>query len=65
MPPIPTQKPKRLRVGYFSSDFRQHAVMYVMADIFDAHDRDQFEIYGYSFGPNDNSNLRKRITNSY
>ena len=65
MPPIPIQKPKRLRVGYFSSDFRQHAVMYVMADIFDAHDRDQFEIYGYSFGPNDNSNLRKRITNSF
>lgn len=65
MPPIPKQKPERLRIGYFSSDFRQHAVMYVMADIFDSHDREQFEIYGYSFGPNDNSELRKRIIDSF
>ena len=65
MPPVPTRKPERLRIGYFSSDFRKHAVMYVMADIFDSHDRERFEIYGYSFGPNDNSELRKRIINSF
>ena len=65
MPPASISKPKRLRVGYFSSDFRQHSVMYVMADIFESHDREFFEIYGYSFGPNDNSDFRKRIINSF
>jgi predicted O-linked N-acetylglucosamine transferase (SPINDLY family) len=64
MPPIPMQKPKRLRIGYFSSDFRAHSVIYTIADVFDAHDRERFEIYGYSFGPNDDSEIRKRIINT-
>ena len=64
MPPIPMQKPKRLRIGYFSSDFREHSVIYTIADVFDAHDRERFEIYGYSFGPNDDSEIRKRIINT-
>ena len=64
IPPVPTQKPKRLRIGYFSSDFRAHSVIFLIADILDAHDRDRFEIYGYSFGPDDNSKMRNRIINT-
>jgi len=64
MPPVPMQKPKRLRIGYFSSDFRQHSVAYGIANIFASHDREHFEIYGYSFGPNDDSEIRKRIINT-
>jgi protein O-GlcNAc transferase len=64
MAPVPIEKPKRLRIGYFSSDFRVHSVIYLIADIIDMHDRERFEIYAYSFGPNDNSELRKRIVNS-
>ena len=64
LPPVPIKKPKRLRIGYFSSDFKAHSVAFMIADILNAHDKNQFEIYGYSFGPNDSSNLRNKIINS-
>jgi predicted O-linked N-acetylglucosamine transferase (SPINDLY family) len=57
----PSQKPKRLRIGYFSSDFRQHSVAHGIVNIFASHDRDRFEIYGYSFGPDDGSELRQKL----
>ena len=60
----PIKKHKRLRVGYFSSDFRMHSLAFIMANIIEAHDKNNFEIYGYSFGPNDSSNLRNKIINS-
>jgi len=58
---VPVQKPKRLRVGYFSSDFRQHSVAHGILNIFTSHDRDRFEIYSYSFGPDDGSKIRQKI----
>ncbi|MBT5796475.1 MAG: tetratricopeptide repeat protein, partial [Porticoccaceae bacterium] len=57
----PSQKPKRLRIGYFSSDFRQHSVAHGIVNILASHDRDRFEIYGYSFGPDDGSELRQKL----
>lgn len=38
---------RRLRVGYVSGDFRQHAVAYFIEPILACHDKSQFEIYGY------------------
>ena len=64
LPTIPTQKPKRLRVGYFSSDFRQHSVGIGISNIFASHNRERFEIYGYSFGPDDGSKIRQKIIES-
>lgn len=37
----------RIRVGYFSSDFYDHATMHLFADVLRYHDRRQFEIFGY------------------
>ena len=42
-----TQK-KKIRVGYFSADFRKHAVMYLIKGLFELHDKEQFDIYIYS-----------------
>ncbi|MDE0784898.1 MAG: tetratricopeptide repeat protein, partial [Planktomarina sp.] len=57
----PLQKPKRLRIGYFSADFYNHATMYLMAKVFEAHDPERFEIYAYSFGLHCNGEMRQRI----
>ena len=57
----PTQKPNRLRIGYFSADFHNHATLYLMARLFEAHDSTKFEIYAYSFGPDDNGKMRQRL----
>lgn len=51
----------RLRVGYLSSDFREHPTGRLMAGLFEAHDRDAFEIHAYSYGKDDGSALRARI----
>jgi protein O-GlcNAc transferase len=45
-PPAP-----RLRLGYISGDFREHAVGTLIAEIFQHHDRSQFEVYAYSLSP--------------
>ncbi|WP_242062141.1 TIGR03032 family protein [Nostoc punctiforme] len=45
--PPPAPHPK-LRLGYLSADFRQHAVGTLIHQLFQYHDRSAFEIYGYS-----------------
>ncbi len=52
---------KRLRVGYVSGDYFNHAVAYLMGELFELHDRSQVEVIAYSYGPDDKSAIRKRI----
>ena len=61
LPTGPTHKPKRVRIGYFSSDFRDHSATWAILNILEAHDRERFEIYAYSFGPDDSGPMRKEI----
>jgi predicted O-linked N-acetylglucosamine transferase (SPINDLY family) len=51
----------RLRIGYLSTDFCQHAVACLIAELFELHDRQTFEVYAYSCGPDDRSAMRKRL----
>lgn len=64
-PPSPprhgARRPTRIRVGYVSSDFRDHAVAHVMAGIIDRHDRERFEICAYNLSDDDGSVWRRRI----
>ncbi|HEX3850153.1 MAG TPA: hypothetical protein VHW01_04255 [Polyangiaceae bacterium] len=41
----------RLRVGYLSSDLREHAVGYLMTEVFGLHDREKVEVFAYYCGP--------------
>ena len=47
--PIDSFKNKKIHVGYFSSDFKEHATMYLIASILELHDKSKFKIYLYSF----------------
>lgn len=51
----------RLRIGYLSADFHAHATAYLAAEVFECHDRDKFEIFAYSYGPDDGSAMRRRL----
>jgi predicted O-linked N-acetylglucosamine transferase (SPINDLY family) len=55
----------RIRVAYVSADFRQHPVSLLMAGMFECHDKSRFEITAISFGPDDNSEMRKRLEASF
>ena len=55
---------RRIRVGYVSCDFRNHATMHLMAGLFESHDRDRFEVFAYDYSAFDISDYRQRFTNS-
>ena len=59
--PAARARGQRLRIGYASADFHDHAVAHLMVGLFERHDRERFEIYGYSFGHDDGSDYRRRI----
>jgi predicted O-linked N-acetylglucosamine transferase (SPINDLY family) len=51
----------RLRIGYLSSDFCRHAMSFLIAELFERHDRSHFEIYGYCSTIDDHSEIRARV----
>ena len=51
----------RISIGYLSADFHSHATAYLMAELFEKHDRSRFRVLGYSYGPDDGSPMRKRL----
>jgi protein O-GlcNAc transferase len=55
----------KIRIGYFSADFRNHAVAYLIAHLFELHDRSKFEIFGFSFGPSTDDEMQRRLTASF
>jgi protein O-GlcNAc transferase len=55
-----------LRVAYLSANFCRHPVGYLIAGLFEHHDRSRIEPIGISFGPSDdNSDVRARIVRSF
>jgi predicted O-linked N-acetylglucosamine transferase (SPINDLY family) len=52
----------KIRIGYYSADFHNHATSYLMAELFEAHDGQRFELYGFSYGPDRQDEMRKRVS---
>ncbi len=50
-----------LRVGYLSSDLREHAVGYLMTEVFALHDRERVEVFAYYCGPASNDPLHQHF----
>jgi protein O-GlcNAc transferase len=71
MPPFarisPAQKYRhdRLRIAYLSADFGEHATTYLLAPLFERHDRTRFQVTGISFGHDLISPMRKRIESAF
>jgi len=58
-------KNKKIRLGYYSADFRNHATTHLIARLFELHDKNNFEIFAFSFCPRNEKDLtQKRIINS-
>lgn len=53
---------ERIRIAYLSADFHEHATMRLMAGLFEQHDTSRFEVTAISFGPHQDSNMRRRVT---
>jgi predicted O-linked N-acetylglucosamine transferase (SPINDLY family) len=55
----------RIRIAYLSADFRQHATAELIAGLIERHDRERFEVTAISFGADDSSPMRLRLTKAF
>jgi predicted O-linked N-acetylglucosamine transferase (SPINDLY family)/glycosyltransferase involved in cell wall biosynthesis len=64
---LPSLAPKqgyghsKLRIGYLSSNLNLHAVTILTAEVYELHDRERFEVYGFCWSPEDGTPMRQRI----
>ncbi len=56
---------EKIRLGYLSADFHRHATAHLMAELFELHDRTRFELHAFSTGPDDKSDIAKRLIDSF
>jgi predicted O-linked N-acetylglucosamine transferase (SPINDLY family) len=59
-PLVRRSRRQKIRLGYFSADFHNHAVCYLMAEAFELHDKTKFELLAFSFGPDKQDKMRRR-----
>jgi predicted O-linked N-acetylglucosamine transferase (SPINDLY family) len=66
LPPRPRPAaPRKIRLGYMSSDLRDHATGYLMAELFELHDRSKFELLGYALDRPRPSPMADRIEKAF
>jgi len=64
-PCLPRAVRDKIRVGYFSADFHNHATAYLMAELFEKHDRSRFEVLGFSYGHVQEDEMRARLLKGF
>lgn len=61
----PAASGRRIRVGYLSSDFFNHATAHLIAGVIEAHDRTVFEIRAYDYSRDVEDDYRRRLRQSF
>ena len=55
----------KIRIGYFSADLREHPVAYLMAEVFEKHDKEHFELYAFALGRPARDSMKQRIASAF
>jgi len=55
----------RLRIGYVSGDFREHAVGFLLPAMLAGHDKNEYELYGYDFSKDEQTDVRQQILSHF
>jgi predicted O-linked N-acetylglucosamine transferase (SPINDLY family) len=55
----------KLRIGYFSVDFKLHAVSILMAEVLELHDRSRVQVYGLDYSDTTPSAMRQRVLKAF
>ena len=64
LPRVHSQRPlqsSRIRIGYISNDFKNHATMHLMIGLLEKHDREKFEVFAYDYTVPEQSEYRLRF----
>lgn len=60
------KKHKKIKIAYVSADFKSHPMAYLMAEVFELHDRGRFEIYAFSLSPlNQSDAITSRLRKAF
>lgn len=54
-------KGEKIRIGYYSADFRNHAVAYLIAEMLERHDKEAFEVYAFNLNPGPGDAMSARL----
>lgn len=65
LPAREARRRERIRLGYLSADFHDHATAYLLAEVIELHDRSTFEVVAYSSGPDDGGSMRRRLAHAF
>jgi protein O-GlcNAc transferase len=57
----PRPRSDKITVGYLSADYRTHPVAQLIIQVLERHDRTTFNVFGYSYGPEDSTPMRERM----
>lgn len=60
----PCRRLGKIRIGYFSADYCNHATTYLITELLSIHDRSRFEIHAFSYGPQRHDAAREKIIQS-
>ena len=58
-------KKNKIRLGYYSADFRTHAVAILIAELIEVHNKEQFELIAFYFGPDEKDEMQTRLSKSF
>lgn len=58
-------KNEKIRIGYFSSDFKEHPVGILMQNLVKMHDRSRFEVYGFFLNQKTGDSIEKGLTENF
>jgi predicted O-linked N-acetylglucosamine transferase (SPINDLY family) len=64
-PILKSKRREKIRIGYYSEDFREHPVAHLIIELFELHNKDQFELFGFYLGPPDSSKMHKRFLSAF
>jgi predicted O-linked N-acetylglucosamine transferase (SPINDLY family) len=64
-PPPTRARRDRIRIGYFSADFRAHATSSLTAELFETHDRSRLELTAFALGVDTRDDMRQRVAAAF
>jgi len=59
------KRKKKIKIGYYSADFRNHPVGHLISDLIESHNKEDFEIVGFYFDKYKDDKVTKRISSAF
>ena len=61
----PKKNKEKIKIAYFTSDFNNHPVIYLLNELFELHNREEFTVYAFNIGNPINDKENARVKNLF